>query len=131
MSFGSPSDEAVKWESTVWRASETMPGARFRVRRASLARRAELTRRVRGLVEELACRAAGDGPEEKLAAVELELEADRVYVEWGVLEVSGLEIDGEAASVAAVVEKGPEGLCREMAAAVRAELSLSGNERKN
>lgn len=108
-----------------------MPGARFRVRRASLARRAELTRRVRGLVEELACRAAGDGPEEKLAAVELELEADRVYVEWGVLEVSGLEIDGEAASVAAVVEKGPEGLCREMAAAVRAELSLSENERKN
>ncbi|HRJ20541.1 MAG TPA: hypothetical protein PLF84_15935 [Bryobacteraceae bacterium] len=131
MSCGLPSGEQVQWESAFWRASEEMPAVRYRVRRASLARRAELTRRVRGLVEELACRAAGEGAVERLAAAELELEADRIYVEWGVLELAGLVIDGEAASVGAVVEKGPEGLCREMAAAVRSELTLSEGERKN
>lgn len=131
MSCGLPSDEVVRWESAVWRASETMPGARFKVRRASLAGRAELTRRVRRLVEEMECRAAGESAEDRLMAAELEAEADRVYVEWGVVEVAGLEIDGEPASVAAVVKQGPEALSREMARAVRQEVTLTEDERKN
>jgi hypothetical protein len=61
----------------------------------------------------------------------LELAADRVYVEWGVLEVAGLEIDGVASTVGMAVELGPEVLCREMAGAVRAELTLNEDERKN
>lgn len=131
MSCGSRSGEAVEWGSSVWLESKRVPGVRFRVRRATLAGRAELTRRVRGLLEELACRAAGEAPAERLAALELELEADRIYVDWGVLEVQGLRIDGRDAAVGAAISDGPEALCREMAAAVRSELSLSEEERKN
>jgi hypothetical protein len=131
MSCGSPSDELVRWESSEWRTSEAVPGVRFLVRRPSLIKRAELTRRVRALVEEMSCRAGGETPEDRLRAAELEIEADTIYVEWGVLEVRGMEIDGKAATVAAVLASGPEALGREMAAAVRAELMLTGDERKN
>lgn len=131
MSSGLHSVEAVRWESSVWRASARMPGVRFRVRRPSLSARGELTRRVRGLLEELAFQAAGETPSEKLAAVQLQVEADRTYIEWGVLELEGLELDGSPATVASCVERGPELLCREMAEAVREELTLNELERKN
>lgn len=131
MKYGSPSDEPVRWESAIWKNSDKYPGVRYRVRRVSLTGRAELTRRVRGLLEELGCRAAGDSPEDQLAAVQLELEADRIYTEWGVLEIEGLKVDGAPATVAACLAKGPELLCREMAAAVREELALTEDERKN
>lgn len=131
MSFGSHSAEPLKWESAVWKSSNSYPGVSYRVRRASLTGRAELTRRVRGLIEELGCRAAGDSAEDRLAAVQLELEADRIYMEWGVLEIGGLELDGAPATVTGCIAKGPELLCREMAAAVREELALTENERKN
>lgn len=131
MSSGLHSVEAVRWESSVWRASARMPGVRFRVRRPSLSARGELTRRVRGLLEELAFQAAGETPSEKLAAVQLQVEADRTYIEWGVLELEGLELDGSPATVASCVESGPELLCREMAEAVREELTLNELERKN
>lgn len=131
MSFTSHSDEAVRWQSAVTVESKEFPGVRLRVARPSLMRRADLTRRVRELVEKAQCLAAGDQPSEKLSAAMLSLEADRVYVEWGVLEVQGLAIDDEPATVRALIERGPETLCREAAEAVRREAGLSEDERKN
>jgi len=45
--------------------------------------------------------------------------------------VDGLVIDGRKADPAALVERGPEELCREALAAIRAETGLSEEERKN
>lgn len=127
----SHSAEVVRWASREWVDSRVAPGVRFAVAKMSLARRAEISRRMRGLLGELECRAAGEGMTDRLAATELEARIERVYVEWGLEELTGLEIDGEAATVEVVVERGPEGLCREMAAAVRRQCHLSGEERKN
>ncbi len=124
-------DERVEWASGEWVDSRVMPGVRFGVAKMSLARRAEISRRMRALMTELEFRTAGEGLADRLAATELEARIDRVYIEWGLLEVTGLEIDGVAAAVESLVEKGPEALCREIAGCVRQQCHLSGEERKN
>lgn len=125
------SAETVKWASREWVDSRVVPGVRFAVAKMSLARRAEISRRMRGLLSELECRAAGESVTDRLAATELEARIDRVYVEWGLEQVEGLVIDGVVATAESLVERGPEALCREVAARVRRECHLSGEERKN
>lgn len=121
----------VSYESTEEHEAECMPGVRYVVRKPSLKRRAEITKRVRALLGELEYRQAGEGLAERLAAAELESGIDRVYLEWGLVKVENLLVDGEACGVAALVERGPEALAREIAAAVRRQCSLSEAERKN
>jgi hypothetical protein len=58
-------------------------------------------------------------------------EIDRLYMEWGVEEVRGLELDGQPATPASLIDSGPEDLFREALAAVKAECGLSDTERKN
>ena len=85
-------------------------------------------------VRELAARAefhqAGNDPKDKIEAALLGSEIERLYLEWGVAAVDGIEVDGEA-SLQAVIESGPEELTREMLAAVRLECGLNEEERKN
>ncbi len=126
-----PSVETVKYASSEWCESSTMPGVRYEIAKVSLVRRTEITKRVRALLTELEYRKAGAELEDRLGASELESAIDRVYVEWGLLRVSHLEIDGEEAGVAALVQRGPERLCREIAASIRKQCSLSEDERKN
>lgn len=127
----SHSAETVRYESSEWVDSRMEPGVRFAVAKISLARRAEISKRMRGLLSELECRSAGESMTDRLAATEIEARIDRVYVEWGLVSVEGLFIDGEAASVESLVERGPERLCREIAVCVRKQCHLSGEERKN
>jgi hypothetical protein len=61
----------------------------------------------------------------------LQAEIDRVYLDWGLANVSGLEIDGERAGPLDLVDRGPEELVREALAAVKAGAGLSEAERKN
>lgn len=131
MRFTSRSAEPVRWESTAWHESGEIPSVRFQVVRPSLERRADLTRRVRELVERAICHAASESPQERLTAALLQIEADRVYIEWGLVAIDGLEIDGVAATPESIVERGPESLCREIAAAIRRESALTEDERKN
>ena len=58
-------------------------------------------------------------------------EIDAMYLEWGLINVEGLTIDGEPASCGQLLEKGPEGLVREIVSAIRAQCGLSEEERKN
>jgi hypothetical protein len=131
MNCTSPSGERMCWESAVWHESEEFRGVRYQTVKPSLARRAELTRRVRGLVEQLACQAAGESPEERLSAALLELEIDRAYLDWGLQAVQGIDIDGAPATVGSLIERGPERLCREIARRIRQDSSLCEAERKN
>jgi hypothetical protein len=73
---------------------------------------------------------AGDAFEQSQASL-ADLLARRVYLEWGISEIEGLTIDGSPASLQDVIERGPEGLCEEMASTIQSELSLSEEERKN
>lgn len=127
----SHSDERVRYASSEWQDSRVLKGVRFEVARISLARRAEITRRMRASLSELEFRGGSEDVIERLAASHLEASIDRVYIECGLLAIEGLEIDGERAGAESLVERGPEGLSREIAEAVRRQCRLTEEERKN
>jgi hypothetical protein len=97
----------------------------------SFARRLELTRRVRELGRRIEFQQGGEGLQDKIDAALSTAEIDRLYLEWGLVGVDGLTIDGEAANAASLVERGPEELCREVLRAIRHECGLTAEERKN
>ncbi len=121
----------MEYASTATQESKTWAGVRYVVRRPSLRRRAEITRRVRQLLAELEYRSAGESIEDRLAAAEMESRIDSIYLEWGLERVEGLAIDGAEADARALIERGPEELAREIAEAIRKECRLSEEERKN
>jgi hypothetical protein len=127
----SRSGEAVEWESAQWRDSESTPGVRFKTVKMTLARRRDLTSRVRSMLNKARFHALSGVAEEEMEASLLSLDADRMLLDWGLLEVTGLRIDGEAACVRSLIEAGPEELCREIAERIRHDCQLTEQERKN
>jgi hypothetical protein len=104
---------------------------RYAIVRISLGRRIELARRIREIGRKLEFLEAGSDVRDKLEAAVLQCEIDRVYLEWGLDAVEGLEIDGEQATPGTLIEKGPFDLAMEILARIRAECGLSEAERKN
>ena len=111
--------------------SDAVPGVRFRIARVSFARRLELVRRVRDFAQRIEFLEAGGDATEQFESSVLGAEIDRLYLEWGLQAVEGLVIDGEPATPASLIEKGPESLAREIVRRIRAECHLSEDERKN
>src|SRR5580765_3937711 len=118
-------------ESSAWFDAESRAGVRFRVARISVARRIELARKLREIGRKVEFLEAGQDPREKLEAVVLAAEIDRVYLEWGLEEIQGLEIDGEPATPASLIEKGPMDVAKEMLGRIKHECGLSADQRKN
>jgi len=115
----------------MWFGSETCAGVRFRIARISVGRRIELARRIREIGRGIEFLEAGNDAREKLEAMVLSGEMERVYLEWGLVEVEGLAIDGEVASPVALIEKGPTELAGEVLARIKSECGLNEDERKN
>lgn len=111
--------------------SRTYPGVRFTLRRMSFGGRLELLKDLRDLAQRAEFSAAGQSPDDKLAAALLEGEVRRRQIRWGLLSLEGLEIDGVAAGVEQLLESGPEELVTEVQALVRAQMGLNEEERKN
>jgi hypothetical protein len=97
----------------------------------SLGRRIDLARRIRELGRKIEFLEAGGGPGEQIEATLLKGEIERVYLEWGLDEVEGLEIDGEPATPESLLERGPIELAEEILARIKGECGLSQAERKN
>ena len=128
----SPSDKSgYQYESVSWFDAESAKGVRYAVARISFGRRIEFARRMREIGRKAEFLAAGDDAREKLEAAVVSAEIDRAYLDWGLVDVAGLIIDGEVANPAALIEKGSIELAGEILARVKAEWSLSGDERKN
>lgn len=125
------SGECVAHQSSVHHSSKTMPGVSFSVRKMSFGQRLELARRIREIAQKLEYASAGEAFADRVEASLLSMEIERLYLEWGTIEVNGLEIDGQAASIETLVSSGPEELCREIVQAVRHECGLNEDERKN
>jgi hypothetical protein len=121
----------MTWESSVVVPSRTCAGVEFVVARMSFGRRLELMRRVRELAARAEFFEAGCDEKNRMEASLLGAEIDALYIEWGLEEVKGLELDGAPATPRALVERGPEALFREALEAVRQECGLSEQERKN
>jgi hypothetical protein len=121
----------MNYESCTTIESKSRPGVAFTIRRISFERRVELTRRLRELIQRVEFLEAGTDPREGIEAALLATEIDKSYLLWGLAEVTGLEIDGQAATPEVLVAAGPEDLSREIVAAIRAECGLTEAERKN
>jgi hypothetical protein len=121
----------MKYESVVEVESKIAGGVVYVVARMSFGRRVELMRRIRELAGRIEFLEAGSEPKDKMDGRLLRAEVDRLYLTWGLREISGLEIDGQPATGEALAEYGPEDLCREALAAVRAQTGLDEAERKN
>lgn len=130
------SDEAASappmYESTVWRESRVWPGVRFQVLRMSLLRRHRLVQELQSLAaEEAFHRAATEEDGSEVSAAELQMRIDGMAIRAALIGIEGLSIDGQPATVASVMESGPESLAREIAEAIAEESSLNEHERKN
>ncbi len=128
------SGEPMNYESELRQESAAMPGVRYTIRRVSFGRRAELVRQAREITGRMEfLEAAPDKRDvvEKMDANLLANELEQLYLRWGLAKIEGLRIDGEEATVESLIERGPEALAREIAAAVRGQLGLSEEERKN
>jgi len=121
----------ASYYSAVWFDASSLPGVRFAVARISLGRRIELARKMRDIGRRAEFLEASNDAGEKLEAAVLAGEIDRAYVEWGLVALEGLTIDGTPATPAMVIERGPIDLVSEMLTRVKAEWGLSENERKN
>ena len=120
-----------RYESRVWLESKAFPGVRYRIARVSVARRIELARRIREIGRKIEFFEASGDAREKLEAAVLAGEIERAYLEWGLEEIEGLEIDGEAATPESLIERGPVELAAEVLGRIKAECGLSADERKN
>ena len=121
--------EAV-YASVAWHESRSIKDVKFAVRRPSLAQRIELTAQVRELMLKHEFLRAGDTADQLTASLS-DLLVTKLYVEWGLAEVTGLVIDGEPATAKTLIEFGPETLVDEIVAEIRAESGLTEDERKN
>jgi len=121
----------MRWVSEDKCPSAAFAGVQFRIARLSFSRRVDLARRVRDLAQHIEFLDAGGSVRERLDSAVLAYEIDRVYVEWGLLGVEGLTIDGEPATPASLLERGPAALVAEIVSAIKRECGLSDEERKN
>ena len=121
----------VPYASTLTKSAECAPGVVFTIRRLSFARRMDLSRKIREISRKIDFIAAGDELQERIEANLLAQEIDAIYLDWGLAGIEGLIIDGEAATPALLVEKGPDDLTSEIVRAIKGQCGLTEEERKN
>jgi hypothetical protein len=127
----SPEPKAVEYESVVRCESTTVPGVTYQVRRMSFGARMELSRKIRELSKRVEFLASGSDIQQHLEANVLSHEIDDVFLGWGLVEIRGLNIDGEPATAELLTAKGPDSLAREIVASIRGQCGLGEEERKN
>jgi hypothetical protein len=91
----------------------------------------ELIRLIRETGEKLAFHLAGDSVLDAAHAAGIRANMDALYIRWGLEEITGITIDGEPVSLDNLIERGPDSLAREIVEAVKGELFLDEDERKN
>jgi len=121
----------MEHESLIRYESAGCTGVSYKVRRISFARRLELLSRLRSLAVRAEFERAGQTVGARIDAALLEGEIDRALLECGLESIDGLTVDGVPATPEVLIERGPEGLCREIAVRVRAECFLGEEQRKN
>ena len=123
--------KTMTYTSTTKLESQICTGVQFTIRRMTLGRRLEMIRQVRDRAKRLTFHIAGDSLEDSMNTSLLVSEIEELYLEWGLVAIEGLQIDGLTADRSLLVSSGPELLCKEIIAAIKAEVFLSEAERKN
>ncbi len=120
-----------EWESRVWHDAEAVNGVRYEIVRVSFGRRIELARRIREIGRRAEYLEASEDVRETLEATVLGAEIDRAYLEWGLVSVEGLRIDGAEATPEALIDRGPVDLAVEILGRIKSECGMNEEERKN
>lgn len=120
-----------QYNSSLTMESQAYPGVRFTVRRMSFQGRLQLLGELRELMTRAEFAAAGDSAADRVESALLAGEIRKRQIEWGLLAIEGLEIDGAAATTASLLSYGPEELTAEVQAAIQAQVGLTEEERKN
>ena len=126
----SRSPERPGHRSVEWRDSAAITGVQFAIRNVSLASRLKLCTKLQELYARHEFLKAGDTLDQ-LEAAKADLLIKQLYLEWGLIEIRGLHIDSQAATISLLIEHGPESLSDEIVEAIKAELGLTDEERKN
>ena len=98
----------MTYESVKAVESAIAPGVRYTVAKMSFARRVELMRQVREMARKAEFQEAGSAGE-KMDAALAQREIDRLYLVWGLREISGLQVDGAEATPELLAQAGPGG----------------------
>ena len=130
MRFTLPLHRDVHYSNVLWRESGTIPGVRYAIRRISVANRIELISKTRELAIKHEFLKAGDAMDQLEGSL-ADLLVRKLYLEWGLIEIHGLKINGRPATAHSLIEEGPERLAEEIVGEVRSELGLTEDERKN
>jgi hypothetical protein len=125
------SHSGKEWESRVWFDAEAVKGLRYEIVRVSFGRRIELARRIREIGRKMEYLEAGNDARETLEATVLTAEIDRAYLEWGLVSVEGLQIDGAPATPETLIDRGPVELAMEILGRIKSECGMTEDERKN
>ena len=125
-----PLRKQVEHHSITWHESQALPGVRYALRGVSLARRIELTENARDLCRQYEFLKAGDSADQLEASLS-DLLVRKLYLSWGLADISGLKTDGQPATVESLIRSGPEKLTDEILNAIRCEIGLTEDERKN
>ena len=112
-------------------SSKLAEGVTYTIAKMSFGRRVELTQRIRELAGRQEFLTASEAAQDKMDAALLASEIDRLYLLWGLKEISGLQLDGAAATPETLATNGPEPLFREALTAIKQRCGLSESERKN
>ena len=121
----------ISHASTFQVQSELHPNVVFTLRRITFSRRLELLKRLHPLVARHEHAAAGSSISEQVVTGISTAEIEQMYLDWGLVSITGLEIDGQACTPDTLVAQGPEDLCREVLDHIRRECGLTEDERKN
>jgi hypothetical protein len=97
----------------------------------SFARRCALAQRVHALSRRLEFANRSEALKDRVEAAVLNSELCALYLEWGLVSLEGLDLDGHAATPDRLLDCGPEDLCLEIIDAIQAQCGLSEAERKN
>lgn len=119
------------WRSAEEYRSTKYPGVKYRVAKMSMGRRIDLTRRVKDLMKQLEFLSAGSSTQDKVDAAILAGEMDRLYWDFGLESLDGIDINGEPMTPNEQFERGPEDLSREILQRVKQNCQLSQDEQKN
>ncbi|HYZ85288.1 MAG TPA: hypothetical protein VE621_12835 [Bryobacteraceae bacterium] len=121
----------MNYQSSKEITSQVLPGVHFEIARMSFARRLALTAKVKDLLRRVEYLEAGEDAAQQVEASLLNQQIDELYLEWGLLRVAGLQLDGTDPDPKMVLELAPEPFTREILAEIKAECGLTETERKN
>ncbi|MFN7933413.1 MAG: hypothetical protein U0R19_08810 [Bryobacteraceae bacterium] len=121
----------MNYETTWQYESKTFPGVTAILKRISFSKRSELTREIAPLAAKIMALSASRVEAEQTEAALLRRAVAGLVIDWGLVEISGLMIDGVPAKKQTLIDNGPEELTLEILQQLQRQISLSDDEIKN